>query len=72
MAHVVPLPIPCPVQLGTTRGDSPEAQMHECVRQGNCIKVKKLLKKALFPTWRFQEQNADSTEALGQEAKRRQ
>nr|XP_047930081.1 inactive serine/threonine-protein kinase TEX14 isoform X3 [Anser cygnoides] len=48
MAHALPLPIPCPVQLGTTRGDSPEAQMHECVRQGNCIKVKKLLKKGTF------------------------
>uniref|UniRef100_A0A493TC91 Inactive serine/threonine-protein kinase TEX14 n=1 Tax=Anas platyrhynchos platyrhynchos TaxID=8840 RepID=A0A493TC91_ANAPP len=34
--------------LGTTRGDSPEAQMHECVRQGNCVKVKKLLKKGTF------------------------
>lgn len=45
MAHALPLPIPCPVQLGTTRGDSPEAQMHEGVRQGNCVKVKKLLKK---------------------------
>ncbi|XP_068511876.1 inactive serine/threonine-protein kinase TEX14 isoform X6 [Anas acuta] len=48
MAHALPLPIPCPVQLGTTRGDSPEAQMHECVRQGNCVKVKKLLKKGTF------------------------
>ncbi|XP_035199233.1 inactive serine/threonine-protein kinase TEX14 isoform X2 [Oxyura jamaicensis] len=48
MAHALPLPIPCPVQLGTTRGDSPEAQMHECVRQGNCAKVKKLLKKGTF------------------------
>uniref|UniRef100_A0A8B9E584 Uncharacterized protein n=1 Tax=Anser cygnoides TaxID=8845 RepID=A0A8B9E584_ANSCY len=72
MAHALPLPIPCPVQLGTTRGDSPEAQMHECVRQGNCIKVKKLLKKALFPTWRSKEQNADSTKARGHEAKSRQ
>ncbi|XP_052545179.1 inactive serine/threonine-protein kinase TEX14 isoform X5 [Tympanuchus pallidicinctus] len=45
MAHVQPLPIPCPVQLGSLKGDSLEAQLHECVRQGNCRKVKKLLNK---------------------------
>lgn len=45
MAHALPLPIPCPVQLGSLKGDSLEAQLHECVRQGNCGKVKKLLKK---------------------------
>ncbi|XP_031447411.1 inactive serine/threonine-protein kinase TEX14 isoform X4 [Phasianus colchicus] len=48
MAHVLPLPIPCPVQLGSLKGDSLEAQLHECVRQGNCGKVKKLLKKGTF------------------------
>eukprot|EP00076_Gallus_gallus_P032214 XP_024997752.1 inactive serine/threonine-protein kinase TEX14 isoform X8 [Gallus gallus] len=48
MAHALPLPIPCPVQLGSLKGDSLEAQLHECVRQGNCGKVKKLLKKGTF------------------------
>uniref|UniRef100_A0A8D0HF37 Uncharacterized protein n=1 Tax=Sphenodon punctatus TaxID=8508 RepID=A0A8D0HF37_SPHPU len=45
MAHTLPLPIPCPVQLGTIRNDSLEAQLHEYVKQGNSVKVKKLLKK---------------------------
>ncbi|NWR73293.1 TEX14 kinase, partial [Centropus unirufus] len=45
MAHTVPLAIPCPVQLGSVKGDSLEAQLHEYVRQGNYVKVKKLLKK---------------------------
>ncbi|XP_054022190.1 inactive serine/threonine-protein kinase TEX14 [Dryobates pubescens] len=48
MAHVVPLPIPCPVQLGSIKGDSLEAELHEYVRQGNYVKVKKLLKKGVF------------------------
>ncbi|XP_074969743.1 inactive serine/threonine-protein kinase TEX14 [Phalacrocorax aristotelis] len=48
MAHPLPLPIPCPVQLGKVRGDSLEAQLHEYVRQGNYVKVKKLLKKGIF------------------------
>ncbi|KAM6296742.1 inactive serine/threonine-protein kinase TEX14 [Aegotheles albertisi] len=48
MAHALPLPIPCPVQLGSVRGDSLEAQLHEYVRQGNHMKVKKLLKKGIF------------------------
>ncbi|NXR07185.1 TEX14 kinase, partial [Semnornis frantzii] len=47
MAHV-PLPIPCPVQLGSIKGDSLEAELHEYVRQGNYVKVKKLLKKDIF------------------------
>uniref|UniRef100_A0A8B9M246 Uncharacterized protein n=1 Tax=Accipiter nisus TaxID=211598 RepID=A0A8B9M246_9AVES len=47
MAHGLPLPIPCPVQLGSIKGDSLEAQLHEYVRQGNYVKVKKLLKKGL-------------------------
>ncbi|EMP37741.1 Testis-expressed protein 14 [Chelonia mydas] len=45
MAHSVPLPIPCPVQLGTIKNDSLEAQLHEYVKQGNYVKVKKILKK---------------------------
>uniref|UniRef100_A0A8C4J8S9 Uncharacterized protein n=1 Tax=Dromaius novaehollandiae TaxID=8790 RepID=A0A8C4J8S9_DRONO len=45
MAHAVPVPIPCPVQLGSIKNDSLEAQLHEYVRQGNYVKVKKLLKK---------------------------
>uniref|UniRef100_A0A8C4Y612 Uncharacterized protein n=1 Tax=Gopherus evgoodei TaxID=1825980 RepID=A0A8C4Y612_9SAUR len=45
MAHAVPLPIPCPVQLGTIKNDSLEAQLHEYVKQGNYVKVKKILKK---------------------------
>ncbi|XP_053941205.1 inactive serine/threonine-protein kinase TEX14 [Cuculus canorus] len=48
MSHAVPLPIPCPVQLGSIKGDSLEAQLHEYVRQGNYVKVKKLLKKGAF------------------------
>ncbi|NXN42168.1 TEX14 kinase, partial [Rhinoptilus africanus] len=48
MAHGLPLPIPCPVRLGSMKGDSLEAQMHDYVRQGNYAKVKKLLKKGIF------------------------
>ncbi|KAM6242612.1 LOW QUALITY PROTEIN: inactive serine/threonine-protein kinase TEX14 [Porphyrio hochstetteri] len=48
MAHALPLPIPCPVQLGSIKGDSLEAQLHEYVRQGNHVKVKKVLKKGVF------------------------
>ncbi|NWX43361.1 TEX14 kinase, partial [Steatornis caripensis] len=48
MAHALPLPVPCPVRLGSVKGDSPEAQLHEYVRQGNYMKVKKLLKKGIF------------------------
>uniref|UniRef100_A0A8C4VA99 Testis expressed 14, intercellular bridge forming factor n=1 Tax=Falco tinnunculus TaxID=100819 RepID=A0A8C4VA99_FALTI len=48
MARALPLPIPCPVQLGSMKGDSLEAQLHESVRQGNYVKVKKLLKKGVF------------------------
>uniref|UniRef100_A0A8C3T8Z8 Inactive serine/threonine-protein kinase TEX14 n=1 Tax=Chelydra serpentina TaxID=8475 RepID=A0A8C3T8Z8_CHESE len=47
MAHSVPLPIPCPVQLGTIKNDSLEAQLHEYVKQGNYVKVKKILKKGI-------------------------
>ncbi|XP_075627487.1 inactive serine/threonine-protein kinase TEX14 isoform X1 [Balearica regulorum gibbericeps] len=48
MARALPLPIPCPVQLGSIKGDSLEAQLHDSVRQGSYVKVKKLLKKGVF------------------------
>ncbi|KAM6402996.1 inactive serine/threonine-protein kinase TEX14 [Rhynochetos jubatus] len=48
MARALPLPVPCPVQLGSVRGDSLEAQLHEYVREGNCEKVKRLLEKGVF------------------------
>uniref|UniRef100_A0A8C0U7G3 Uncharacterized protein n=1 Tax=Cyanistes caeruleus TaxID=156563 RepID=A0A8C0U7G3_CYACU len=47
MAHPIPLPFPCPVKLGSIKGDSLEADLHEYVREGNYIKVKKILKKVL-------------------------
>ncbi|XP_062479432.1 inactive serine/threonine-protein kinase TEX14 isoform X1 [Pezoporus occidentalis] len=48
MAHTVRLTMPCPTQLGSIIGDSLEAQLHECVRQGNSVRVKKLLKQGVF------------------------
>ncbi|NXK78116.1 TEX14 kinase, partial [Amazona guildingii] len=48
MAHTVHLPMPCPTQLGSIKGDSLEAQLHECVRQGNSVRLKKLLKQGVF------------------------
>lgn len=45
MSRAVHLPLPCPVQLGSLRNDSLEAQLHEYVRHGNYVKVKKILKK---------------------------
>ncbi|NXE06143.1 TEX14 kinase, partial [Lophotis ruficrista] len=57
MAHALPLPIPCPVQLGSIKGDSLEAQLHESVRQGNYVKVKKLLKKGV---------SVDAVNSMGQ------
>ncbi|XP_070801083.1 inactive serine/threonine-protein kinase TEX14 [Pituophis catenifer annectens] len=45
MAHT--LPIPCPVKLGTVKHESPEARLHDYVKQGNYVKVKKLLKKGI-------------------------
>ncbi|PNJ65794.1 TEX14 isoform 2 [Pongo abelii] len=66
MSRAVPLPVPCPVQLGTLRNDSLEAQLHEYVKQGNYVKLKKILKKALeLPQtalrseeeWRSKEEN---------------
>ncbi|XP_075760789.1 inactive serine/threonine-protein kinase TEX14 isoform X2 [Pelodiscus sinensis] len=59
MAHAIPLPIPCPVQLGTIKSDSLEAQLHEYVKQGNYVKVKKILKKGIC---------VDTTNSLGQTA----
>uniref|UniRef100_A0A452R1U2 Uncharacterized protein n=1 Tax=Ursus americanus TaxID=9643 RepID=A0A452R1U2_URSAM len=47
MSRAVHLSVPCPVQLGSLRNDSLEAQLHEYVKQGNYMKVKKILKKAL-------------------------
>uniref|UniRef100_A0A2K6R7W7 Uncharacterized protein n=1 Tax=Rhinopithecus roxellana TaxID=61622 RepID=A0A2K6R7W7_RHIRO len=52
MSRAVPLPLPCPVQVGTLRNDSLEAQLHEYVKQGNYLKVKKILKKAFLKTSR--------------------
>ncbi|KAG3269367.1 testis expressed 14, intercellular bridge forming factor [Ictidomys tridecemlineatus] len=46
MSRAIHLPVPCPVRLGTLRNDSLEAQLHEYVKQGNYVKVKKILKKA--------------------------
>ncbi|XP_050177630.1 inactive serine/threonine-protein kinase TEX14 isoform X4 [Myiozetetes cayanensis] len=48
MAHPVPLPFPCPVKLGSVKGDSLEAELHDYVREGNYVKVKKLLKKGVL------------------------
>ncbi|KGL78023.1 Inactive serine/threonine-protein kinase TEX14, partial [Tinamus guttatus] len=57
MAHALPVPIPCPVQLGSIKDDSLEAQLHEYVRQGNYVKVKKLLKRGI---------SVDAGNSLGQ------
>ncbi|XP_055255561.1 inactive serine/threonine-protein kinase TEX14 [Moschus berezovskii] len=48
MSRAVHLPVPCPVQLGSLRNDSLEAQLHEYVKQGNYEKVKKILKKGIY------------------------
>ncbi|XP_043574840.1 inactive serine/threonine-protein kinase TEX14-like [Chiloscyllium plagiosum] len=45
MSHLVPLPIPCPVQLGSMKADTSGSQLHQFVREGNHTKVKKVLKK---------------------------
>ncbi|XP_027759124.1 inactive serine/threonine-protein kinase TEX14 isoform X2 [Empidonax traillii] len=57
MAHPVPLPFPCPVKLGSVKGDSLEAELHDYVREGNYVKVKKLLKKGVL---------VDSINSMGQ------
>ncbi|XP_054441458.1 inactive serine/threonine-protein kinase TEX14 [Pteronotus mesoamericanus] len=59
MSRAVHLPIPCPVQLGSLRDDSLEAQLHEYVKQGNYVKVKKILKKGIY---------VDEVNSLGQTA----
>uniref|UniRef100_A0A2K5JRV6 Protein kinase domain-containing protein n=1 Tax=Colobus angolensis palliatus TaxID=336983 RepID=A0A2K5JRV6_COLAP len=59
MSRAVPLPLPCPVQVGTLRNDSLEAQLHEYVKQGNSLKVKKILKKGIY---------VDAVNNLGQTA----
>uniref|UniRef100_A0A673UYC2 Inactive serine/threonine-protein kinase TEX14 n=1 Tax=Suricata suricatta TaxID=37032 RepID=A0A673UYC2_SURSU len=59
MSRAVHLLVPCPVQLGSLRNDSLEAQLHEYVKQGNYVKVKKLLKKGIY---------VDAVNSLGQTA----
>ncbi|XP_008055873.1 inactive serine/threonine-protein kinase TEX14 isoform X1 [Carlito syrichta] len=59
MSRPVHLPVPCPVQLGTLRNDSLEAQLHEYIKQGNYVKVKKILKKGIY---------VDAVNSLGQTA----
>ncbi|KAM4701993.1 inactive serine/threonine-protein kinase TEX14 [Discoglossus pictus] len=55
-AHLLP---PCPVQIGSIKHDSAEKQLHDYVKRGNYVKVKKLLKKGII---------ADSVNSLGQTA----
>ncbi|XP_013374665.1 PREDICTED: inactive serine/threonine-protein kinase TEX14 [Chinchilla lanigera] len=59
MSRAVRLSIPCPVRLGTLKNDSLEAQLHEYVKQGNYVKVKKILKKGIC---------VDAVNSLGQTA----
>ncbi|EDL15815.1 mCG147533, partial [Mus musculus] len=47
MSRGAPFPVPCPVLLGTFTDDSLEAQLHEYAKQGNCVKLKKILKKGV-------------------------
>ncbi|GAB1296631.1 Inactive serine/threonine-protein kinase TEX14 [Apodemus speciosus] len=47
MSRAVHFPVPCPVLLGTLTDDSLEAQLHEYAKQGNYVKVKKVLKKGV-------------------------
>uniref|UniRef100_UPI00398E95DA inactive serine/threonine-protein kinase TEX14 n=1 Tax=Pristiophorus japonicus TaxID=55135 RepID=UPI00398E95DA len=47
MSHMVPLPVPCPVQLGSVKADTSGSQLHQFVREGNHTKVKKILKKGV-------------------------
>ena len=48
MSRGAPFPGPCPVLLGTFTDDSLEAQLHEYAKQGNCVKLKKILKKGKY------------------------
>ncbi|XP_039741684.1 inactive serine/threonine-protein kinase TEX14 isoform X1 [Pteropus medius] len=59
MSRAVHLPVPCPVKLGSLRNDSLEAQLHDYVKQGNYVKVKKILKKGIY---------VDAVNSLGQTA----
>ncbi|KAK1331317.1 hypothetical protein QTO34_009269 [Cnephaeus nilssonii] len=59
MSRAVQLPVPCPVRLGSLKDDSLEAQLHEYVREGSYIKVKKILKKGIY---------VDAVNSLGQTA----
>ncbi|XP_055476515.1 inactive serine/threonine-protein kinase TEX14 [Psammomys obesus] len=59
MSRAVRFPVPCPVQLGTLIDDSLEAQLHEYAKQGNYVKVKKILKKGIC---------IDAVNSLGQSA----
>ncbi|XP_040605363.1 inactive serine/threonine-protein kinase TEX14 [Mesocricetus auratus] len=59
MSRAVHFPIPCPVQLGTLTDDSLEAQLLEYAKQGNYVKVKKILKKGIC---------VDAINSLGQSA----
>ncbi|KYO32249.1 inactive serine/threonine-protein kinase TEX14 isoform C [Alligator mississippiensis] len=59
MSHLLPLPVPCPVSLGTVRRDGPEAELHEAVRRGSRAAVKKLLKRGI---------HVDAVNSLGQTA----
>ncbi|XP_062887802.1 inactive serine/threonine-protein kinase TEX14-like [Mobula hypostoma] len=47
MSHLVPLPLPCPVQLGTVKADASGSQLHQFVREGSHTKVKKVLLKGV-------------------------
>ncbi|XP_076792195.1 inactive serine/threonine-protein kinase TEX14 isoform X2 [Arvicanthis niloticus] len=59
MSRAVHFPVPCPVLLGTLTDDSLEAQLHEYAKQGNYVKVKKILKKGVC---------VDAVNTLGQSA----
>lgn len=59
MMSRVPIPMPCPVELGSVENNCIEAQLYEYVTQGNHIKVKKILRKGAC---------ADTVNSLGQTA----
>uniref|UniRef100_A0A8C6BYK2 Testis expressed 14, intercellular bridge forming factor n=1 Tax=Monodon monoceros TaxID=40151 RepID=A0A8C6BYK2_MONMO len=69
MSRAVHLPVPCPVQLGSLRNDSLEAQLHEYVKQGNYVKVKKILKKGsisfLALPWRMRDPSSLTRDETG-------
>uniref|UniRef100_A0A8C5LWD9 Inactive serine/threonine-protein kinase TEX14 n=1 Tax=Leptobrachium leishanense TaxID=445787 RepID=A0A8C5LWD9_9ANUR len=57
MSSSVNLLLPCPVQIGSIRYDSDEKELHEYVKHGKYMKVKKILKKGV---------PVDSVNSLGQ------